>query len=70
MPKHEPSGRTDNGKLFAAGKLKLRRDAEGNLVPVLPEEVRHATTEAKPEPPQADDPRPASARNVPPYAAG
>jgi hypothetical protein len=70
MPKHEPSGRADNGALFAAGKIKLRRDAEGKLVPVLPEPVRHATTEAKPKPPLADDPRPASARNVPPHAAG
>ena len=70
MPRHEPSGRADNGELFSAGKVKLRRDAEGKLVPVLPESVRKATTEAKPKPPHADDPRPASARNVPPYAAG
>jgi hypothetical protein len=29
-----------------------------------------ATTEARPRPPDADDPRPASFRNVPPWGAG
>jgi hypothetical protein len=37
----------------------------------LPEGIRRdplkATTEAKPKPPQADDPRPSSFRQVPPY---
>jgi hypothetical protein len=28
-----------------------------------------ATTEAKPRPPEADDPRPAIFRNIPPYGA-
>jgi hypothetical protein len=28
-----------------------------------------ATTEAKPKPPQADDPRPAIFQNIPPYGA-
>ena len=40
-------------------------------VPGLPErEPYKATTEAKPKPPQADDPRDAFQRNVPPYGAG
>jgi hypothetical protein len=29
-----------------------------------------ASVEARPRPPQADDPRPSSWQNVPPYAAG
>jgi hypothetical protein len=40
-------------------------------IPGLPARERYkATTEAKPKPPQADDPRDASQRNVPPYGAG
>jgi hypothetical protein len=40
-------------------------------VPGLPaREPYKATTEAKPKPPQADDPRDAFQRNVPPYGAG
>jgi hypothetical protein len=39
----------------------------------LPGEMRRdpmkATTEAKPKPPEADDPRPAIFRNIPPYGA-
>jgi hypothetical protein len=40
-------------------------------LPGLPQrEPYKATTEAKPKPPQPDDPRDAFQRNVPPYGAG
>lgn len=47
----------------------------GSTVKVkLPEGLRidpvKATTEAKPKPPQPDDPRTGPMRDVPPYAAG
>ena len=35
-----------------------------------PREPLKATTEAKPKPPQPDDPRDSLFRNVPPYGAG
>ncbi|TMK64928.1 MAG: hypothetical protein E6G53_06900 [Actinobacteria bacterium] len=35
-----------------------------------PREPLKATTEAKPKPPQPDDPRTSVFRNVPPYGAG
>ena len=70
MPHHEPSGRADNGELAPNGKLRMRRNAEGKLVPVLPDDETQATTEAKPKPQQAEDPRSAAVRNIPPYGAG
>jgi hypothetical protein len=51
-------------------QVKMRRTPEGKLVPILPSQDTKATTEAKPDPRDAPDPRPASFQNVPPYAAG
>ena len=70
MPRHEPSGHAYNGEIAPEGKLRMRRNADGKLVPVLPDEEKNATTEAKPKPQQAEDPRSAAVRNIPPYGAG
>ncbi len=69
MPRHVPHTRP-TGEPAPEGKVKMRRDATGQLVPVLPATPTVATTEAKPRPQQADDPRTAAMRNVPPYGAG
>jgi hypothetical protein len=50
--------------------VKMQLDPSGRWKPVAEPEEKTPVTEAKPQPPQADDPRPASWRNVPPYAAG
>jgi len=44
MPRHEPSRRADPGELLA-GKVVMRRDADGTLRIVIPE--------PEPEPPEA-----------------
>jgi hypothetical protein len=67
MPQHQP----DNRK-----RVLKTTDAEGNelvvnvkLPPGMSLDPVKATTEAKPKPPQADDPRPSFHRNVGgPYA--
>lgn len=69
MARHEPHNRPA-GDPAPEGKVTMRRDAMGNLVAVLPEKPKIATTEAKPRPQQAEDPRPAGVRNIPPYGAG
>ena len=38
-------------------------------VPGIRRDPLKASTEAKPKPPEADDPRPAIFRNIPPYGA-
>ncbi len=48
----------------------MRRDAEGKLVPVVPEKQTKETTESKPDPRDAPDPRSGLMRNVPPYGGG
>ncbi|MFN8202895.1 MAG: hypothetical protein U0S48_10045 [Solirubrobacteraceae bacterium] len=50
--------------------MKMQLDPSGRWKPV--EEPKDATpeTEARPQPPHADDPRPAAWRNVPPLGAG
>jgi hypothetical protein len=50
--------------------VKMQLDPSGRWKPVEDPEETTATTEAKPEPPQADDPRSALTRNIPPYGAG
>jgi hypothetical protein len=50
--------------------VKMQLDPTGRWKPVEEPEQTTPVTEAKPQPPQPDDPRPASWRNVPPYAAG
>jgi hypothetical protein len=67
MPRHEPLGRPAPGEVIDGLSVKMRRDANGKLVPVLPEKDLKATTEAKPEPRDAPDPRPNAVRNIPPY---
>ena len=65
MPRHEPSNKPDPGELLK-GRVRMRRDAQGKLQVVTPEQERHTTTEAKPRPPQADDPRGNAERNIGP----
>jgi hypothetical protein len=67
MPRHEPLGRPTPGEVLDGQKVKLRRDAGGKLVGVVPPKDTKATTEAKPEPRDAPDPRPNAWRNIPPY---
>jgi hypothetical protein len=70
MPRHEPLGRPTPGEIIDDAKVKLRRDANGKLVGIVPDKKPTATTEAKPEPRDAPDPRPSSMRNIPPYGGG
>ncbi len=70
MPRHEPLGRPTPGEVLDGMAVKLRRDKDGNLIGVAPPKARTETTEAKPEPRDAPDPRPSTARNIPPYGAG
>jgi hypothetical protein len=67
MPRHEPLGRPTPGEVLDGQKVKLRRDASGKLVGVVPPKPTKETTEAKPEPRDAPDPRSANVRNIPPY---
>jgi hypothetical protein len=69
MPRHEPLGR-DAGGEPPGGKVVMRRDASGKLVPVLQPRKTTETTEAAERPPMPDDPRTANQRNVPPYGGG
>ena len=69
MPRHEPSGKPDPGELLS-GKVKMRRDEHGKLQVVMPDAPKVATTEAKPRPPQADDPRPGPIRDAGAGAGG
>ena len=49
----------------------MRRDADGKLVPVVPEKQgTRESTESKPDPRDAPDPRTGPMRDVPPYGAG
>lgn len=50
MPRHQPLGRPTPGEVIEDAKVKLKRDASGKLVGVLPDKDAKATTEAKPEP--------------------
>jgi hypothetical protein len=69
MPRHEPHTH-DVGEPAPGGKVVMKRDEHGNLVPVFPAKKVTETTEAQERPQQADDPRPASFRNIPPYGGG
>ncbi len=68
MARHKPSDRA-TGELLD-GKVRMRRDADGKLVPIFPELKTRATTEAEERPQQPDDPRTANQRNIPPYGSG
>ena len=70
MPRHQPLGRPTPGEVLDGMTIKLRRDKDGKLVGEVPERDLKATTESKPDPRDAPDPRPSSMRNVPPYGAG
>lgn len=71
MPREEPLGRPAPGEvLVSAGKIRMRRDANGKLVPIVPPKATTETTEAKPDPRDAPDPRSSTMRNIPPYGAG
>ena len=69
MPHHDPSGRADPGEMLA-GKVVMRRRADGKLEIVTPPRVLTETTEAAERPPTPDDPRSSSQQNIPPYGAG
>ena len=68
MARHQPA-KTGTGEPLGE-KVKMRLDAKGRFVPVLPERETTETTEAAERPPTPDNPHPASFRNVPPYSAG
>lgn len=65
MPRHEPLGRPAPNEVLEGMTAKLRRDANGKLVPALPPKPTKPATEAKPEPRDAPEPP----RIVPPYGA-
>jgi hypothetical protein len=67
MARYERDGR--DLPVDAQGKVKLRRTADGKLEIKPAERKLTETVEAQERPPQPDDPRSATARNVPPYAA-
>lgn len=48
----------------------MRRKPDGSFEAIVPEKPTTATTEAKPDPRDQPDPRPAGVQNVPPYGAG
>jgi hypothetical protein len=66
MPRHEPAGRADAGEP-PGQKVKMRLDAKGRWVPVVPERETRPTVEAAERPPTPDDPRPAAFRQIPPF---
>ncbi len=65
MPRHQPSDKPDPGEVLK-GPVRMRRDAQGRLQIVDPAGPTKATIEAKPKPPQPDDPRSAAIRDVGP----
>jgi hypothetical protein len=68
MPRHEPSRQPVPAEpLHGPVHVRVRRDAEGRMQIVTPERKLIPTVEAAERPPQADDPRPAMLRNIPPY---
>ena len=50
--------------------VRVRRDADGRMQIVTPDRELTATVEAAERPAQADDPRPAPFRNMPPFGGG
>jgi hypothetical protein len=68
MPKREPAARQDAGEP-PPNKVKMRLDAQGRWVPVVQKRVTNTAIEAA-ERPEADDPRPALFRNIPPFGGG
>ena len=64
---HEPDGRPAPKLTLGGRNVRLKLDG----VELGADEPRKTTTEAKPRPPQPDDPRPAFDRNVGgPYLPG
>lgn len=60
MARYERDPRAEAGKVVATGgKVRMRRDADGKLVPVRePADPPATTTEAAERPPFPDDPNP------------
>ncbi len=65
MPRQEPARNQTAGEPLGS-KVKMRLDAKGRWVPVLPPTETTETTEAAERPATPDDPRNAAFRNIPP----
>jgi hypothetical protein len=63
--RHTPDSRP--GRELKLGDKHVKLTLDG--VEIGPRGPVKETTEAKPKPPQPDDPRPAFFRNIPPYGA-
>ena len=69
MPRHQPLDRPAPEQVLDGMKVTMRRGADGALTVVAPPKDATATTEARPQPREQPDPRPAAQRNIPPYGA-
>jgi hypothetical protein len=69
MPRHQPSER-EPGAPGPDGVVKMQLDKDGKPVPVFRRAPVKATTEAKPKPREAEDPRHGPMRDVPPWGGG
>jgi hypothetical protein len=59
MARYERDPRAEPGKVGdGAGKVRMRRDENGRLVPVLDAKPKVPTTEVAETPPMPDDPNP------------
>ncbi|MGZ6643355.1 MAG: hypothetical protein ACXVFT_16215 [Solirubrobacteraceae bacterium] len=68
MARYERDPRAQAGGTPLPGKVRMRRDEHGRLVPVRePAPAPAATTEAAERPPFPDDPRPAGSVMPPGY---
>jgi hypothetical protein len=67
MARHERSRQPVAAPLNGPLRIQARRDANGRVQIVVPKRPLTPTVEAAERPPQADDPRPAVFRNVPPF---
>jgi hypothetical protein len=70
MPRHQPLDKPTPGEQLQGMKVKMRKEADGSFVPVVPPKKTAATTESKPDPRDQPDPRPVGQQNIPPYGAG
>ena len=59
MARYERDPRAEAGKVVAGGgKVRMRRDENGRLVPVIDDAPKVPTTEVAEKPPMPDDPNP------------
>ena len=73
MARYERSNRPAAGAPPGHGgppTVRMRRGGDGRYHPVEPEQKLTPETRAEERPPQADDPRQAAWRNVPPFGPG